>query len=93
MLIVSDFTGDYKDGYNTSLNIEQYSSEDSDTVFFYGIQCGIDKILEIRRSIFCSHLEQKLGVLGIPVKVLGYVIGRDGEGENSAVHVPVTHHF
>ena len=43
MLIVSDFTGDYKDGYNTSLNIEQYSSEDSDTVFFYGIQCGIDK--------------------------------------------------
>lgn len=44
MLIISDFSGDYKDGYNTSLNIEQYS-EDDDTVFFYGIQCGIEKKL------------------------------------------------
>jgi hypothetical protein len=44
MLIVNDFTGDYKDGYNTTLNLERYS-ENGDTVFFYGIQCGIDKVL------------------------------------------------
>ncbi|MBS1160445.1 MAG: hypothetical protein H6R15_2864 [Proteobacteria bacterium] len=44
MLILSDFTGDYKDGYNTTLNLERYS-EDGDTVFFYGIQCGVDKKL------------------------------------------------
>lgn len=44
MLIVSDFAGDYKDGYNTTLNLERYS-EDGDSVFFYGIQCGIDKKL------------------------------------------------
>lgn len=44
MLIVSDFTGDYKDGYNTTLRLEQYS-KDGDAVFFYGIQCGIDKKL------------------------------------------------
>ncbi len=42
MKVVSDFSGDYQDGYNTSLNIEQYS-EDGDAVLFYGIQCGIDK--------------------------------------------------
>jgi hypothetical protein len=47
MLIVSDFSGDYKDGYNTALKIEQFSQE-GDTVFFYGIQCGIDKKLLYR---------------------------------------------
>jgi len=44
MLIISDFSGDYKDGYNTALKMEQFSQE-GDTVFFYGIQCGIDKKL------------------------------------------------
>ncbi len=42
MKIVSDFAGDYKDGYNTSLKMEEFS-DDGDEVFFYGIQCGIDK--------------------------------------------------
>ncbi|MBN1381135.1 MAG: glycosyltransferase family 1 protein [Deltaproteobacteria bacterium] len=45
MRVVSDFAGDYKDGYNSSLNIEEFSNDDVDTVFFYGIQCGIDKKL------------------------------------------------
>jgi Glycosyl transferases group 1 len=45
MKIVSDFGGDYKDGYNTALHIEELSEDDGNTVFFYGIQCGIDKKL------------------------------------------------
>ena len=45
MKIVSDFGGDYKDGYNTALHIEEHSEDDGDTVFFHGIQCGIDKKL------------------------------------------------
>jgi hypothetical protein len=44
MKIISDFTGDYKNGYNTALKIEMFSDDD-DVVFFYGIQCGIDKKL------------------------------------------------
>lgn len=57
MLIISDLSGDYRDGYNTSLNIEQYSGDDDgDAVFFYGISCGINKdslhrFKEYRRKI------------------------------------------
>ncbi len=43
MKIVSDFAGDYKDGYISSLNIEEFSDDTGEDVFFYGIQCGIDK--------------------------------------------------
>ena len=43
MKIVSDFAGDYIDGYNTALKIEKFSEDDGNVVFFYGIQCGIDK--------------------------------------------------
>ncbi len=42
MKIISDFSGDYQDGYNTALKIEEFS-DDGNAAFFYGIQCGIDK--------------------------------------------------
>jgi len=45
MKIVSDLSGDYKDGYNSALHIEELSKDDGDAVLFYGIQCGIDKKL------------------------------------------------
>lgn len=45
MKIVSDFGGDYKDGYNIALNIEEFSDNSNEVVFFYGIQSGIDKKL------------------------------------------------
>lgn len=37
MKIVSDFAGDYIDGYNTALKIEKFSEDDGNVVFFYGI--------------------------------------------------------
>jgi hypothetical protein len=43
MKIVSDFEGDYKDGYNMALNLEEFSNDDEKMVLFYGIQCGINK--------------------------------------------------
>jgi hypothetical protein len=45
MKILSNLAGDYQDGYNTSLRMEEFSDDDGITAFFYGIQCGIDRNL------------------------------------------------
>lgn len=43
MKIVANYDGDYQDGYNSALKIEDYSTDDNQVILFIGIQCGIDK--------------------------------------------------
>lgn len=45
MKIVSDLAGDYKDGYNTALRMDELSEDDGASVLFFGIQCAVDKML------------------------------------------------
>ncbi len=53
----------------------------------------IEEVLEVRQPVARGHLEQALGVLAVPGKIVGDVVGRDREGENPAEAVTGLHHF
>ncbi len=57
-----------------------------------GLQLGVDEVLEVRQAVLGRHFKQQLRVLALPRKVLGDVVGGDGEGEHAALGVARGHH-
>ena len=56
------------------------------------LHVGVDVVGEIRRAVFCRHLEQELVVFRVPpVKILGDGIGRDGILEAASVCIALDH--
>ena len=51
------------------------------------VQVGVDEVLEVGETVLRGHVEEGFGVGGVPVEVLGDVVGGDRESEGSAVGV------
>ena len=57
------------------------------------VEVGVDEVLEVREAVLRRHLEEAVGVLGVPVEVRSDVVGRDREGEDAPVGVAPGHHL
>ncbi|MNT22351.1 hypothetical protein D3C72_1577320 [compost metagenome] len=58
-----------------------------------GQHVGIEEVLEIRQTVAGGHLEQALGVVAVPGKIVGDVVGRNRKGEHSSLGITRLHHL
>ena len=58
----------------------------------FWLKIRVDEVLEIRQAVFGGHFEKRLAIGVIPVKVFGDVVGRNREGESTALIVAHAHH-
>ncbi len=54
---------------------------------------GVDEVREVRDAVFRGHFPQFLQAGAFPVEILRDVVGRDREGEDTALRVALGHHF
>ena len=57
------------------------------------VEVGIDEVLEIRQTVFRRHLEQQVGIFGLPREIGCHVVGGDREGEHPALGIALGHHL
>ena len=56
------------------------------------LQLRVHKVLKIRQAVLGRHVKQQRGVGALPRKVLGDVVGGNGEGEHPALGIARGHH-
>ncbi len=59
----------------------------------FGVELGVQEVLEVGQAVLRRHLEQVLRVLAVPREIGGDVVGRDREGEDPALGIALGHHL
>ena len=56
-----------------------------------GIQVGINEVLEVGKAVLRGHLEKRVNIFALPIKIGSHVVGRNRESEDTAVRVSPGH--
>ena len=56
-----------------------------------GIQVGINEVLEVGKAVLCGHLEKRVDIFALPIKIGSHVVGRNRESEDAAICVSPRH--
>ena len=56
-----------------------------------GIQVGINEVLEVGKAVLRGHLEKRVNIFTLPIKIGSHVVGRNRESEDTAICVSPRH--